>query len=332
MTTPNIFEFATSELSQDAFICWLLSWADERNESNDYALHQTGKRFLDSLFDATNGRVPRPSGYSRIEVKKQYKRIDVLVLVNEDTAVIIEDKTDTKNHSGQLRRYLEEVETTISRQHIAAIYLKTGDQASYEDVERAGYSVFRRADLLLVMDEGRNHGVTNDVFTDFHDYLLGIDQAVDSYREKPIAEWDWRCWTGFFLELQKQLGDGKWDYVPNPGGGFMGFWWHWRTNKYLQLDEGKLCFKIEVEEESEQSRKRNEWHHTLINNCEDLELSVSKPSRFGKGTWMTVAVLDEGYRRTDASGILDVDATVSVLRKAEQFLDSAVMKANAVSS
>ena len=26
-STPNLFSFATSELSQDAFICWLLSWA-----------------------------------------------------------------------------------------------------------------------------------------------------------------------------------------------------------------------------------------------------------------------------------------------------------------
>lgn len=27
---PNLFEFATSELSQDAFLCWLASWADVR--------------------------------------------------------------------------------------------------------------------------------------------------------------------------------------------------------------------------------------------------------------------------------------------------------------
>jgi hypothetical protein len=26
---PNLFQFATKELSQDAFICWLLAWADE---------------------------------------------------------------------------------------------------------------------------------------------------------------------------------------------------------------------------------------------------------------------------------------------------------------
>jgi hypothetical protein len=30
---PNIFKYATSELSQDAFICWLLAWAKDENKS-----------------------------------------------------------------------------------------------------------------------------------------------------------------------------------------------------------------------------------------------------------------------------------------------------------
>ena len=28
---PNLFKYATSELSQDAFICWLLEWAKPQN-------------------------------------------------------------------------------------------------------------------------------------------------------------------------------------------------------------------------------------------------------------------------------------------------------------
>ena len=41
MTTPNLFKFATSELSQDAFICWLLSWAKK-----DYEIQELrGKLF-----------------------------------------------------------------------------------------------------------------------------------------------------------------------------------------------------------------------------------------------------------------------------------------------
>ncbi|HWB53357.1 MAG TPA: hypothetical protein VG722_04165 [Tepidisphaeraceae bacterium] len=36
---PNIFNFATTELSQDAAICYLLEWADERFAKADPALN-----------------------------------------------------------------------------------------------------------------------------------------------------------------------------------------------------------------------------------------------------------------------------------------------------
>lgn len=37
--TPNIFDFATSELSQDAFLCWLIAWADSSQIENDETLN-----------------------------------------------------------------------------------------------------------------------------------------------------------------------------------------------------------------------------------------------------------------------------------------------------
>ena len=39
MSRPNLFKFATSELSQDAFICWLLSSASPENKEEDAKLH-----------------------------------------------------------------------------------------------------------------------------------------------------------------------------------------------------------------------------------------------------------------------------------------------------
>ncbi len=325
VAAPNIFDFATSELSQDAFICWLLSWADRLNENSHKSLHQTGKAFLDALFNATNGKVTKPEQYEKIEVKKQYKNIDVLVIVNDTFAIIIEDKTNTQNHSDQLRRYFAQVESEekVAKDKIAAIYLKTGDQASYREVEEAGYSVFGRRDLLNVLETGKSFGVDNSIFLDFHKYLLKIEEGIAGYESVPVANWQWSCWTGFFLELQKRLGEGSWDYVPNPSGGFMGFWWYWRDDKYLQLEMEKLCFKIEVEDESKQSARRNDWHAVLIEESVNAPLAISKPSRFGKGTYMTVAILDDDYRRTDSSGLLDIDATVSVLRQAQELLDSA---------
>src|SRR5262245_44085715 len=107
MPAPNLFGFATSELSQDAFLCWLVSWADPTHQANDEALHTTAVTFLDRLLEVSRG--PKVSEYRSLEVRRQWQSIDVLLVVNGETVIIIEDKTDTKDHSDQLRRYREAV-------------------------------------------------------------------------------------------------------------------------------------------------------------------------------------------------------------------------------
>jgi hypothetical protein len=46
MAAPNLFHYATSELSQDAFICWLLDWANPDNKEKDEALCALKKLYL----------------------------------------------------------------------------------------------------------------------------------------------------------------------------------------------------------------------------------------------------------------------------------------------
>lgn len=48
MKGPNIFSYATSELSQDAMIAWLAAWADPGFAKIDYALHSCGINLLGS--------------------------------------------------------------------------------------------------------------------------------------------------------------------------------------------------------------------------------------------------------------------------------------------
>ena len=99
-----------------------------------------------------------------------------------------------------------------------------------------------------------------------------------------MANWsgEWGCdgsrWTGFFLALQESLGDGKWGYVPNPSGGFMGFWWHWRGDKYLQLEEDQLCFKIMVQEKADQAARWKEWHRVLMLAAQGCGLKLKRPA------------------------------------------------------
>ena len=46
---PNLFSIATKELSQDAFITWLLQWADDSYLSENEGLCKSGKEFVKKL-------------------------------------------------------------------------------------------------------------------------------------------------------------------------------------------------------------------------------------------------------------------------------------------
>ena len=107
-------------------------------------------------------------------------------------------------------------------------------------------------------------------------------------------------------------------------GGFIGFWWHWKTDanckQYIQLEHEKLCFKIEVENEKERRKLREDWSKKILNHCYQYDLDCKKPDRFGNGRFMTIAVLAE-YRVTDINGIIDIEKTVEILKNAENLLD-----------
>jgi hypothetical protein len=323
--TPNLFDFATSELSQDAFIAWFLSWADPVLRASNEPLHRAATLLLDRLMDAC--KMPRPVSYESVSVRQQYKKIDVLVVVNGEIAILIEDKTGTADHSDQLVRYIQALLGEFPRDRICPVFLKTGDQCDLTRPQQAGYACFLRSDLLDVLQIGHTYGVRNDIFDDFISYLSGLEAAVQSYCSVPITAWDSdpRRWVGFFTALRERLCDGHWDYVSNPSGGFMGFWWHWKGKKYLQLEQSKLCFKIEVADQDKATRMQQwvEWHEALMTSNQRFGLPLKKPPR-REGQWMTVVVMANDYRQIDGRGIIDMDRTVEMLRKAEQLLDAAV--------
>ena len=49
MTIPNLYEFATKELAQDATIAYILAWADPTYRKSHPSLHALGTELLRSL-------------------------------------------------------------------------------------------------------------------------------------------------------------------------------------------------------------------------------------------------------------------------------------------
>ena len=195
--------------------------------------------------------------------------------------------------------------------------------------KEAGYACFLRHDFLDLLRLAREMGVRNDILDDFYRHLSRLEAAVQSYRTAPIGEWDPdpKRWVGFYTALRDLLGEGDWKYVNNPGGGFMGYWWHWKGNTYLQLEQNKLCFKIEVADRDKKVRvaRWNEWHETLVSANRDCGLPLkSSPRR--EGQWMTVMVLARDYRQSDVRGVIDMQRTVQELRKVESLHDVAASR------
>lgn len=327
MTRPNIFSFATSELSQDAMICWLFSWAKPECKDIDSELHLLGVALIHAIFKKHQ---KTPPIIQTLKITKQDKNIDVLCVVNGKFAILIEDKTITKDHSAQLERYFEEVKSRgFNEENILPTYYKTGDQSSYNSLEKTEtqpeYKLFNRSDILNVLN---TYTGDNTLAKDYRSYLQGISDEVQSYKTLPLKDWTWHSWIGFYLELQKEFDGMTWDYVANPSGGFLGAWWYFQSGEicrpYLQLEEEKLCFKIEVNDPRTEKRRqcRDFWHSRIMNKSLDSDLPIIKPGRFGSGQYMTVCEYGGDYRVQDASGVLDMDKTLNHLKQAENVLKS----------
>lgn len=67
MAIPNIFDHATSELSQDAFLCWLISWADPEHKAADPELHEVARDFVRKLFQKAEVEAPADTGSVKLQ-------------------------------------------------------------------------------------------------------------------------------------------------------------------------------------------------------------------------------------------------------------------------
>lgn len=328
MTTPNLFYFATSELSQDAFICWLLSWADPSLENEDPALHTCGLNLLSALFNKQGKSLP--DTISTVQVRKQDNNIDILCIINDEYVVLIEDKVGTKQHSNQLARYKQIItDRDYESSKVVLIYLQTRDQSSYDAVKKQGYSPFLRPDFLDILKKYQGN---NQILLDYRSHLQRIEDQTQSYQTTEIQKWKGDQWIGFYMKLQETLGMGNWGYVANPSGGFFGYWWSTfsdeKSEQYLQLEQNKLCFKIRVSNHEERRQLRNHWHKQILaeSKKDTYSLTVTRPARFGHGQFMTVCICDD-WHMADSRDLLDYHKTVDRLREAMKILENATILA-----
>lgn len=287
---PNIFDYATSELSQDAFLCWLLKWAEEGARSHDPQLHTIANVFVKEVFDLHNCQLNE--SIQSVCIKRQFNSLDILAIINEKYAIMIEDKVFTSHHSNQLNRYLQMVENHSKTKHLKPlpIYYKIVEQGDYSDVIGAGYKIFTRTKMIEVLS-GLHTSTTNDILNDYLKYLKQIDTSIESYKSLPITEWNFFSWQGFYRDLQKELKNGKWERVANARGGFWAFWWKGNDSQphYWQLEESVLKAKVEAADSQDKREYRDQCMQALLEYSQKNELNLSRPKSVRSGKTMTIA-------------------------------------------
>ena len=342
MKNPNLFDYATKELSQDAVICWLLKCAEY---SDDLEINSLGRKFVHELLNhkRNDNQVTLGDNEIKVEIWQQHKSIDVLARINEKYVLLIEDKTGSNPHSNQLENYRNSVLNggtvlgEVRSVDLFPIYLKTWNHSmSMEKMieDRYEYKVFDRENFISVLD---TYAGKNPIICNFLEHLKCISLNTNKFRDwikSDKESWEWSAWEGLFRALEEELADNNldpewdgWDYVHNPSGGFLGFWWSKNDlpeghEVYIQLEHEKLCFKVWAGEAS--SEKKNElkwrWNERITRQSK----SIVTPDSMRIGKSMTVAMHKCGWLRFDENGKFDLDRSIVVLKEAAKILTEAV--------
>ncbi len=323
---PNLFSFATKELSQDAFLCWLISWGDVRRADLDPHLHEAGKAFLDAIF--TRAGLDPLAVYELApgSPEQQWQKTDVLVKFQNGPVLLIEDKAGSREHSGQLQRYLKACRSRFPGETIIPLYLQTDEQSGYRDIEAQGYVIYRGGDLLdLLLGYGKN--VASEIYRDFTHWLEAKQADLRAFMFK--RDWEGPQWKGFYSWLEAEFEGTAWAYTPNPSGGFFAFWWpgapldtDGNTVLYLQIQQEQLVFRLSRENGKVSLPEARRVFEFLRKKGIEKGLDVQK-TRLRSGGTMAIGRVSGEYRTFLKNNKLDIVTTHQQLQKTAAFTEEA---------
>ncbi|MFT4415570.1 hypothetical protein ACLM5H_17075 [Fredinandcohnia humi] len=143
---PNLFSFATSELSQDAFLCWLF---EHLKKDNHGVTNKVAKHLLDTIVDKYTQLNPNQNhtnlrSYTLKSIKQQVYNIDILLTFESDIQseklyMIIEDKVSSgESRENQPEYYADKLKIKDSNAQVISVLFKTGyaSQKERKDFER----------------------------------------------------------------------------------------------------------------------------------------------------------------------------------------------------
>lgn len=221
----NLFEFATKELSQDAFLRWLFENYDCENKD----VRKVAYKLLNSFtkLELQDGDICNLKTYS------QFYKIDVVISFeyNDKVYIIaIEDKTFSREHN-QLKAYNEvlneklcELNPDEKEYFVNKIFYKI-DIPSDEDIkacEEAKWEYYFIEDIYNLFSEVCY--TQNDILEDYKKHISFTRTRVNNISEKSMQEWDKLEFRTYFIkDIIKYINEkyGKEYWIKN---GFLDGW------------------------------------------------------------------------------------------------------------
>lgn len=315
-TTPNIFNYATKELSQDAFFIWLLQWAAK--EYSDHPMHKVGRGFLQLLMN------DETYVCDKIKITKQWKKVDIVASIDNKDFIVIEDKTNSHRHSDQLEKYAEAARNHCKKKDLnppTLVYLKTGneDDRNFPAIEALGYTVITRKKILQLLIQ--YSAIENETFQDFLKYLNQIEQDTqDGYTNLTTLKTNLRATEGLFMALGKRTNHNNYYWDLYRGGKLPLF----RFNT-IEVEDYRL--KIFVDTKAlgvfvkirtyTPSIKRNKEIFRALKELAHADLSISWRKNSKSGVEAILCQVDKPFHPTNKDK-LDLDYLIRNMEMLEQ--------------
>jgi len=166
--SPNIFKIlrvANTEIRHSNFLSWLLD-PNENHNLKEVVLNKFLQEIINSSDSFDESVTIDDIGIKNVEIRREWENIDLLIILDE-YVLCIENKIFSGEHSDQLTRYKNIVETNFPDKSQIYVYLNP-----------FGYSSFGESDVYLPI----SYQVIIDILENLN--LDEIDMTVKSFIEQ----------------------------------------------------------------------------------------------------------------------------------------------------
>jgi len=199
----NLFDYATKELSQDAFIQWFINNYDDE----DYGIKDISSTFVNFLMNKNN--MSPISRDVKIVTKSQVSHMDIVIEIyyngekKKHDVIVIEDKTFSSEHK-QLIKYNDVISKWDDVENIYKVFYKIGsltyhDSLGVEAANKEQNDKWRIYDINTIWEFFKDKGNTkSQLLNDYVRYIEHIKKSLegeDIYKD--IAEWKYYEWEGY---------------------------------------------------------------------------------------------------------------------------------------